>query len=391
MKRPPTPKLSVLIPTITARETEANALFRDLEQRVIGKPVEILMLRDNRFHNLGEKRNQLLRAATGDYITFLDDDDVLLDDYFTLVLEATQSGADVITYDQWIVYDGMEGRVNCRLGYEPEAFAPGAVCKRPPWFWCAWKRDLATAYRVPQSFTDANGITHHEDLLWLRHLWLEATTEAHIPKVLHRYQFDSTKTTLQMALPFNADNFIAEEFLRLRDKHKLTTAIETGAYNGDTTLWLAKHFTKVASCELDQDKFERCQERFGKEEADVAFYQGSSDELLARIVADIKADDATIFFLDAHTSGFAGGYCPLLQELDAIAKAKLRPIIAIHDMKEPSGRLGWDTYNEQDYTLEWIAPALDRIYGAGDWTHYFNTPERAAGEMRGIIYIEPRL
>jgi glycosyltransferase involved in cell wall biosynthesis len=193
-------KLSILIPTITRRSDLAERLFRSLENRIGDRPVELLMLRDNRWQNIGEKRNQLLRAATGDYIAFLDDDDLLMEGYFELVLQNVDHGADVITYDQWAVVDGMEGRINCRLGQEMEPFRPGSVTKRPPWFWCAWKRDLAAAYRVPESFVDANGVTHHEDILWLRHLWVEAKTEAHIPQVLHRYQFDSAKTTLQKPL-----------------------------------------------------------------------------------------------------------------------------------------------------------------------------------------------
>jgi glycosyltransferase involved in cell wall biosynthesis len=193
-------KLSILIPTITRRSDVAERLFRSLENRIGDRPVELLMLRDNRWQNIGEKRNQLLRAATGDYIAFLDDDDLLLEGYFELVLQNVDHGADVITYDQWAVVDDMQGRINCRLGNEMEPFRPGSVTKRPPWFWCAWKRDLAAAYRVPESFVDANGVTHHEDVLWLRHLWVEAKTEAHIPQVLHRYQFDSAKTTLQKPL-----------------------------------------------------------------------------------------------------------------------------------------------------------------------------------------------
>jgi hypothetical protein len=77
MKRAPTPALSVLIPTITEREAEANALYRSLEARVAGLPVEILMLRENLLCGIGEARNKLLRAAGGKYITFLDDDDAL--------------------------------------------------------------------------------------------------------------------------------------------------------------------------------------------------------------------------------------------------------------------------------------------------------------------------
>jgi hypothetical protein len=37
-------------------------------------------------------------------------------------------------------------------------------------------------------------------VLWLRHLWAEAETEAHIPQVLHRYNFSSATTTLQKPL-----------------------------------------------------------------------------------------------------------------------------------------------------------------------------------------------
>ena len=190
MKRAPVPKLSVLIPTITEREAEANALYRSLEQRVAGRDVEILMLRENLLCGIGEARNKLLRAAGGKYITFLDDDDALLDGYFTLVLAATEEDADVITYDQHAVVDGAEGRITCQLGAQLQAFRPGGVATRPPWFWCAWRRELACAYAVPQ-------VRRNEDVLWLRHLWAEAETETHIDQVLHRYQFDSAKTTLQ--------------------------------------------------------------------------------------------------------------------------------------------------------------------------------------------------
>jgi hypothetical protein len=59
-------KLSVLIPTITERESEANALYRSLELRVAGRDVEILMMRENLLCGIGEARNKLLRAAGGE-------------------------------------------------------------------------------------------------------------------------------------------------------------------------------------------------------------------------------------------------------------------------------------------------------------------------------------
>jgi hypothetical protein len=193
MKRAPTPALSVLIPTITEREQEANALFRSLEGRVKGRNVEIVMMRENKLCGIGEARNKLMRAAGGKYITFLDDDDALCEGYFELVLDNIRHDRDVITFDQWANVDGAEGRINCRLGHELEPFRPDSVTKRPPWFWCVWRRELAAAYAVPQ-------VRRNEDVLWLRHLWAEAETEAHIPQVLHRYNFSSATTTLQKPL-----------------------------------------------------------------------------------------------------------------------------------------------------------------------------------------------
>lgn len=193
-------KLSILIPTITRRRDEAERLFANLEQRIASQPVELLMLRDNCWQNIGEKRNQLLRAATGEYIAFLDDDDEFLDGYFMEVLAACKHGADVICYDQEAIVDGVSGRISTALGNPMEAFKPNGTTLRPPWFWCAWKRELAAAYRVPESFVDENGMTHHEDVLWLRHLWVEAKSQYRINSVLHRYNYSSQKTTLQQPL-----------------------------------------------------------------------------------------------------------------------------------------------------------------------------------------------
>jgi glycosyltransferase involved in cell wall biosynthesis len=193
----PKPKLSILIPTITRREEKANVLFKRLEKQASGLPVEILMLRDNAFQNLGEKRNQLLRAACGEYIVFLDDDDSFVDGFFNMVMPEVEHDVDVISYDQIASINGVEGRVSCGLGNPMQPFQPNAVTLRPPWFWCIWKRELAQAYRVPESFVDDRGVKHHEDVLWLRHLWVEAKKEIRIAQVLHRYQYSDAETTCQ--------------------------------------------------------------------------------------------------------------------------------------------------------------------------------------------------
>ena len=72
-----------------------------------------------------------------------------------------------------------------------------------------------------------------------------------------------------MSQPFNGDTFIQEEFLRLKDKYSLTTAVETGTNHGDTTVWLARNFLKTVSCEIDQNLVNECARRFADEKVHV--------------------------------------------------------------------------------------------------------------------------
>lgn len=184
------PRLSVLIATISQRSEEANALFNRLEAQATPYPVEILMLRDNKRSGIGDARNKLLRASSGNFITFIDDDDDFADDYFETVLPALSEQADVISYNQRADVDGAVGEVHCSLKHDNLPFVPGQITHRKPWFWCVWSRELAMSHSFPK-------VNAREDVLWLRHLWADAETEIHIPKILHHYKFCSDKTTLQ--------------------------------------------------------------------------------------------------------------------------------------------------------------------------------------------------
>jgi hypothetical protein len=184
------PLLSVLIPTISVRSEESDLLFKTLEAQAEGHAVEILMLRDNRRCGIGEARNKLLRASGGKYITFLDDDDTFADDYFATIMPLLSQDVDVISYDQRADVNGAVGEISCKLENQNMAFVAGQTTMRKPWFWCVWRRELATAHAVPR-------VNECEDILWLRHLWADAASEIHVSKILHNYNFRSDKTTLQ--------------------------------------------------------------------------------------------------------------------------------------------------------------------------------------------------
>lgn len=101
-------KLSILIPTIESRRDTFENLYRFLEGQCFGKDVEILFERDNKEISIGKKRQILLERASGEYVTFADDDDWLSDDYVDLILSAIEFNPDCVGFQ--IECSGTEGK-----------------------------------------------------------------------------------------------------------------------------------------------------------------------------------------------------------------------------------------------------------------------------------------
>ena len=92
-----TPKLlSILIPSLAKRTDFLNRLLCLLDHQLT-EAVEVLVNIDNGASKIGEKRNALLRAAGGDYVCFIDDDDRVTDDYVQQMLKGIALGVDVVS------------------------------------------------------------------------------------------------------------------------------------------------------------------------------------------------------------------------------------------------------------------------------------------------------
>jgi tRNA G46 methylase TrmB len=104
-------------------------------------------------------------------------------------------------------------------------------------------------------------------------------------------------------MPFNGDGYAAAEVLRLRDKHGLTTAIETGTCYGSSTLWLSEHFDNVYTVEIHGPSLEIAKARFRKAKAQNinAYHMQSVDAFRDGLPGGL-------YFLDAHW----GDVCPLI-------------------------------------------------------------------------------
>lgn len=183
--------------------------------------------------------------------------------------------------------------------------------------------------------------------------------------------------------PFNGDTYVCEEFLHIRDKYGITTAVETGSCLYSTTKWLGENFEKVHTVEINPE-FARHGVNKVSGMANVNVQIGDSVTFLRETVSKIK-DERTIFFLDAHWLES----CPLLSELQEISNMITPPIIVIHDFYTGDENLGYDTYNGQPFNFEWISAYIHNIeHKLGvEYSHYYN--KVAEGAKRGLIYIHP--
>jgi glycosyltransferase involved in cell wall biosynthesis len=179
--------LSILTPTIPGREKQLAALQSKIAAQDAGYHVEHLSLCDNRTRTIGGKRQSLVDIARGEYIAFVDDDDDISDDYVASLLEAIESGADVITFRQRAIYNGLESEVHFGLNNRDMPFQPGGITLRAPWHVCAWKRSVVDGCQFLEC-------SYGEDLAWCLQARRRVKTGFHVDKVLHTYRHDA-KTT----------------------------------------------------------------------------------------------------------------------------------------------------------------------------------------------------
>ena len=197
-------KFSVLILSIPSRNESLMAAMKQLQEQADatgqGKAVEILVLLDNRSKSIAEKRNDLLQAARGKYIAFLDDDDAISKEYMSKILAAIDEydGVDCISFNQWCTINGEPMNVEFGIGnphghlWRDEDGFLGDI-KRPPYHMCVWRREIAQSETFNPVY-GANGQSS-EDIDWLMRLYPKVQTEHHIPDALHGYIYSSQTTT----------------------------------------------------------------------------------------------------------------------------------------------------------------------------------------------------
>lgn len=165
--------------------TQYNALPELDRERV-----EIIVLTDNKKMMLGHKRNVMVDIAQGKYITFVDDDDRVSDDYIAELLAATASDADSIVFTAMVSLNGAEA-LPCYYSkdFKRDYNKPKAYYRIPNHICCV-KRERSLKSSFPN-------ILYGEDAGYGKVLLPFLKTEHKIDKVLYYYDYNADTTETQ--------------------------------------------------------------------------------------------------------------------------------------------------------------------------------------------------
>ena len=149
------PNLSLLVPTVGPRCRLLNRLLYSLENQIeaaeLTRKIEILLNWDDFQKTIGQKRNELLQAATGRFVCFLDDDDMVHPKYCSLVNDVIETDDyDCIAYKKMRIGVSGQKHPNFHLCNREN---PCDICLMPV------RRHIAQQFEFPN-------ISTFEDCTW---------------------------------------------------------------------------------------------------------------------------------------------------------------------------------------------------------------------------------
>jgi GT2 family glycosyltransferase/23S rRNA U2552 (ribose-2'-O)-methylase RlmE/FtsJ len=178
-------ELSILICSLTERRNIfLDRLLDKLESQVKDKNVELLVFSDNAKRSIGQKRNDAIKMANGKYTCFIDDDDLVSDDYVDLVLKEIRDWSpDVIVFDALITFDEQRPKL-VKYGREFDYCEKEEAYYRHPNHLMVHKKSNITEW-----FQD---IKTGEDDEWASRMLNRIVTQSRIEKILYYYEYRTT-------------------------------------------------------------------------------------------------------------------------------------------------------------------------------------------------------
>lgn len=179
---------SILIPTLTARQHLFDRVFQALERQIdqgnLRTEVEILTLADGGEMAIGEKRNLLVGRARGEFVAFVDDDDMVSEDYLRSIVDVLRTHPDVdcVGIRVLMFFRGRHARHITHSVRYADLGRNGVEYCRPPYILNPIRRSIAQRYQF-------GNISYQEDLDWAMRMAREGALrrEAGIEQPIYYY------------------------------------------------------------------------------------------------------------------------------------------------------------------------------------------------------------
>jgi len=184
--------LSILICTLPSRANflselndelvlQISAYSNDIIEAIANSEVQI---------SIGEKRNKLLQSATGRYVCFIDDDDMISEDYIQTILNSLKSNPDCLSLRGIMTTDGENPEIfEHSIRYNKwETVDASIKYLRYPNHLNVIHADIAKQFKFPEK-------NYGEDHDWSRQIHESGLlkNEVYIDKVLYFYKYRSNK------------------------------------------------------------------------------------------------------------------------------------------------------------------------------------------------------
>ena len=171
--------LSILVTTQPQRARQLARLLSLLHEQAKDKAVEILT-DASVGPSTGAKRNLLLHRSKGVYVCFIDDDDLVSDDYVDKVLEACESKCDCCSITGLVVFDKRPSKPFINSLAYTRWDETATHYTRSPNHLNAVKRELAIAAGFPD-------VSVGEDHEYSKRLQPKLRSCTEIPEILYHY------------------------------------------------------------------------------------------------------------------------------------------------------------------------------------------------------------
>lgn len=206
--------LTILVPTVPSRLVYfyPKIMAQLLSQTEKYNNIEVISFFDNKKRTIGKKRNEMLNLAQGKYVTFVDDDDRLTDDYIDEIMNAlnNNNNVDCVVYNVICCVNDGNIKKLCKYGIEFQYgdINGGLEWRGKPAHTMVWKSSIAKKHVY-------SNMQHGEDIEWVLRAYLDIKTQYRIDKVLYYYDANYATTSETSNLP---DSVIYENVNKLKMK-----------------------------------------------------------------------------------------------------------------------------------------------------------------------------